>query len=54
MIFVKVSLNLIKSHLKCWLISQISVHKLWHVCRWIVAIQEGLDGGSGIHYSLKI
>ena len=31
MIFVKISQNFIKSHLKFWLISQISVHKLWHV-----------------------
>ena len=29
--FMKISENFIKSHLKFWLISQISVHKLWHV-----------------------
>ena len=32
MIFVKISQNLIKSHLKICLISQTSVHRLWHVC----------------------
>ena len=31
-IFVKVSQNFIKSHLKFCLISQISAHSLWHVC----------------------
>ena len=31
-IFIKFSQNLIKSHLKICLISQISVHSLWHVC----------------------
>ena len=31
-IFVKVSQNFIKSHLKFYLISQISAHSLWHVC----------------------
>ena len=31
-IFVKISQNFIKSHLKICLISQISVHSLWHVC----------------------
>ena len=31
MIFMKISQNFIKSHLKFWLISQISVHKFWHV-----------------------
>ena len=31
MIFVKISQNFIKSHLKNCLISQISVHRLWHV-----------------------
>ena len=30
-IFVKISQNFIKSHLKFCLISQISVHSLWHV-----------------------
>ena len=30
-IFVKISQNLIKSPLKVWFISQISVHSLWHV-----------------------
>ena len=33
MIFVKISQNFIKSHLKICLVSQISVHSLWHVCR---------------------
>ena len=32
-ILVKISQNFIKSHLKICLISQISVHSLWHVCR---------------------
>ena len=32
MIFVKVSQNFIKPHLKNCLISQISAHSLWHVC----------------------
>ena len=32
MIFVKISQNFIKSHLKICLISQISAHRLWHVC----------------------
>ena len=32
MIFVKISQNLIKSPFKICLISQISVHSLWHVC----------------------
>ena len=31
-IFVKTSQNFIKSHLKICLISQISIHSLWHVC----------------------
>ena len=31
-IFVKISQNFIKSHLKICLISKISVHSLWHVC----------------------
>ena len=30
--FVKISKNFIKSPLKFWFISQISVHSLWHVC----------------------
>ena len=30
--FVQVSQNFIRSHLKFCLISQISVHSLWHVC----------------------
>ena len=34
-IFVKVSQNFIKSHLRFCLISQISVHSLWHV--WVQA-----------------
>ena len=33
MIFVKISQNFIKSPLKFCLISQISVHSLWHVCK---------------------
>ena len=33
MIFIKISHNFIKSPLKICLISQISVHSLWHVCR---------------------
>ena len=32
MIIVKISQNFIKSPLKFWFISQISVHGLWHVC----------------------
>ena len=32
LIFVKISQNFIKSDLKICLISQISVHSLWHVC----------------------
>ena len=31
-IFAKISQNFIKSHLKFCLISQISVHSVWHVC----------------------
>ena len=31
-IFVKISQNIIKSHFKICLVSQISVHSLWHVC----------------------
>ena len=38
-IFVKVSQNFIKSHLKFCLISQISAHSLWHVCQ-----QQGHTG----------
>ena len=34
MISVKISQNFIKSHLKICLISQTSVHSLWHVCTW--------------------
>ena len=37
MIFMKISQNFIKAHLKFCLISQISVHSLWHV--W--AVEEG-------------
>ena len=33
MIFVKISQNFIKSHLKICLNSQISVHSSWHVCQ---------------------
>ena len=33
-IFVKISQNFIKSPLKIWFISQISVHSLWHVCMY--------------------
>ena len=32
MIFVKISQNFIKSHLKICLNSQTSIHSLWHVC----------------------
>ena len=31
-IFVNVSQNFVKSHLKFCIISQISAHSLWHVC----------------------
>ena len=34
-IFIKISQNFINSPLKICLISQISVHSLWHVCVWV-------------------
>ena len=57
MIFVKISQNFIKSHLKICLISQISVHILWHVCGCApsedsdqsVADPEGVRGGCSNH-----
>ena len=45
MIFVKISQNFIKSPLKFWFISQISVHSLWHVWvnKYLSSIKNGLE-----------
>ena len=39
--FIKITLNFIKSHLKICLISQISVHSLWHV--WNVVEKQAAN-----------
>ena len=36
MIFVKITQNFVKSPLKICLISQISVHSLWHACSFVI------------------
>ena len=41
-IFVTVSQNFIKSHLKFYLISQISAYSLWHVCLRLYETVKGI------------
>ena len=50
MIFVKTSQNVIKFHLKICLVSQISVHSLWHVWLYWLLYRETITARSMENY----